>query len=539
MSNDATDYLFELLTTRTFYVVDTEYTSGPDRDGNHIISIAVTPISGGVKDTKGGLYKAMNPGVPITKESSKVHGFTDKDVKGKRRFNFYASTILDAFDDPDGIWVSHTNVDLIVLRDELARLDSDGTTSWLDKLPTLPVIDTSTLPRDLELRAGHRGAMSLQDLLELAGGLSNRQAHNAKADSEATADALLWLLRQASAKGLFASINDLLTSHNRGTTRDPVGPKFIRSRTSQDPDLPPEHVARHTTPLSHKADEAELATFVDLVGECVELRCQYLRDEVREAAIHNGKTLIDHLTTLYPRASEPGQAGTLAGALFEVIASNDPDVPSGLAHTRALRWWAKNRPQLQALPDCDANGECPDCRAGRSCPKATLYQPVADIAILGAAGTLSRNRINDRLLGDPIKDPDRAINKWMPRHPEAVAWMLLRLMERAEAEGLSTASNYLQMAIDRNVHRVEPQLALRYLRMATSTGDDLTEPIAFAEEVLAHRNRDLAYDELAAWLLWTEQSREALRRAAERPEVTPSPRARPAGRVNRNPYATT
>jgi len=93
---DAQYEMFEQLTTWTFYVVDTEYTSGPQEDGNHLISIAVVPVVVGRRSTKADFYREMNPGVPIDPKAGAVNGFTDAGVKGKRRFGFYAKQILDA-----------------------------------------------------------------------------------------------------------------------------------------------------------------------------------------------------------------------------------------------------------------------------------------------------------------------------------------------------------------------------------------------------------------------------------------------------------
>lgn len=332
--------MFEHLTSRTFYVVDTEYTSGPDKDGNHLISIAVVPVVAGRRNTKDDFYKEMNPGVPIDPRATAKNRFTDTFVKGKKSFGFYAKPIIDALTDPDAVFVAHTNCDILVLRAELTRLDQARTRedvkSWpaLAGLPELPIIDTSTLPRLVALEGlGHRGSISLERLCELTSA-RNRKPHHALSDARATADALLELLAHVAKKASFYDLSELLRAHDRGTTASPRGPAHIRSRREYDPALPPSHVARHVNPLDHTGTREELLAWTDLAAECVELRCQWLRDEVRAAATDNGPSLLDPLVKLLPNASQPGQVGTLLGAVYQLIAPQDPGVEPAFAATR-------------------------------------------------------------------------------------------------------------------------------------------------------------------------------------------------------------
>ena len=61
--------------------------------------------------------------------------------------------------------------------------------------------------------------------------------------------------------------------------------------------------------------------------------------------------------------------------------------------------------------------------------------------------------------------------------------------------------------------------------------------IAVAEQVLANRTTDTAYDELAQWREWAvaalqEQARRSVPRVIRQPRL-----ARPDGRTNPNPYS--
>ena len=538
---DAQHDLFEHLTSRTFYVVDTEYTSGPAKGGNHLISIAVVPVVAGRRNPQDDFYKVMNPGVPIHPRATTKNGFTDTFVKRKRRFGFYAKPIIDALSDPDAVFVAHTNSDIKVLRDELTRLDQARTPeevqAWpaLASLPELPIIDTSTLPRLVALEGvGHRGSISLARLCELTAA-RNAKPHNALSDARATADALVELLAQIAKKASFYTLSNLLNAHDRGTTASPKGPAYIRSSRQYDPELPPAHLARHADPLDHPGTREELRAWVDLAAECVELRCQWLHDEVRVAAPDNGPRLLGRLVALLPTASQPGQTGTLLGAVYELIAPQDPGVKPAFAATRALRWWAIVRPVAAASKPCgDSNEEaCPACRAGQPCPRDVMYQAVAEMAVLGMGKELTSKRIDDNLLG---KNKTRKIHKWLRRHPEAVAWMLWRVVAFEQNLGLAVSANHLELAKKMGLHLVEPRLALMWCQLLLDTFD-LDEAATLAETVLVNRTTDAAFDDLALWLIWTKQSAAAATKAAKPRHVLFPRTARPEGRVNYNPYA--
>jgi hypothetical protein len=87
----------------------------------------------------------------------------------------------------------------------------------------------------------------------------------------------------------------------------------------------------------------------------------------------------------------------------------------------------------------------------------------------------------------------------------------------------------------KDLHLLEPRLArVACQTLAESRG--LAAARVLAEKVLATRSTDPAYDELALWMTWHEQAAvQAARRQAPR-TITHPRLARPAGRVNHNPY---
>jgi DNA polymerase III epsilon subunit-like protein len=516
--------LFQFLTQRTLLVLDTEYTPDPSGNGDRVISLALVPVVRGKRTTVGELYIEMNPGVPIDPATTLIHGFTDAAVARKRRFAHYAERILAALAQPNAVLVAHTGADLRVLRRELERLDETHAAGdpspapGLADLPTLPLLDTSTLPRMLRYPGvGNRGVISLATLCQLTG-VRNASAHHARHDARATADATIKLLLHAAGSAFYDSLDALLADHGRGTSTDPRTAGYIGARRDRDPVLPTEHLARHDRPLTHTGSAEERTAWLELAADCARLRCEHLRGEAALAAPANGAALLDGLTALLPRLTEAGQPGTLLGAVAALITPSDDQTSPALAHTRALRWWAKQRPAVNASAACGpvAAQRCPDCRADGGCPRHVLYQPVARIAILGERGRLGREVIHDRLFGNR---PDRRIHKWPARHPEVAAFMAATVVAFERGEGRPTAAiDHLRVAIDKGLHLLDPRLAL--LACEYLLGTEGADPaVTVAQQALAARTSDPAYRDLHDWLVLHHQQIAVVERHERAPRV--------------------
>ena len=128
------------------------------------------------------------------------------------------------------------------------------------------------------------------------------------------------------------------------------------------------------------------------------------------------------------------------------------------------------------------------------------------------------------------------MNKWLGRHPEAVAWMLWRVVAFEQNLVLAVSANHLELAKAMGLHLVEPRLALMVCQLLLDTFD-LDEAATLAETVLVNRTTDAETDDLALWLIWTKQSAAASTKAQKPRHVLFPRRARPEGRVNYNPYA--
>jgi hypothetical protein len=426
-------------------------------------------------------------------------------------------------------------VDVHLLRDQLTRLDP-GAGTGLDDLPNLPLIDTSTLPRLLRLDgAAGRPALGLAVLCNLLG-VANTSPHHARHDARATAAALVKLLVHAASRLTYGDIDELLADHDRGTAREPHISTVTQRRTSSEPGLPDAHLARHTQPLLDPATTAELDAWKAGAAECVRLRCRHLADAAELAARENGPAVLHVLTSLIRSCDQPGQAGTLLGAIKRVVAVTDATTPPITAQL-TLRWLAQHQVALAATPACAGHSgadECPDCRDQVGCPRDTLHHPFVQIATLGLVGTLTESRIKDRLLGKTPNRSDRALNMWGDQRNVAHMMWLVITWER-EQYLMRKAATHLRWAIDRDLHLIEPRLALLACIDWAEAGQ-VNDARSLAIDAVRSANTDPAYADLRNWLAHTDAQDEVRTREVSRKPITHPRLARPVGRTNPNPY---
>jgi DNA polymerase III epsilon subunit-like protein len=535
--DDVARDLYDQLTTRTFYVVDTEFCT--HAEDHHLISIAVVPVVGGRRvQARQELYRVMNPGVPIDEATSAVHGFTDDDVAGKPGFDAYAAVIAARLADPDAVFVSHTTIDAHVLGSHMRRLAATGGKGRArPALPDLPVLDTQRLVTVL----GYPGVTartraSLDTLCDLTGVARSSTAHDAREDARATANALIAMLRRCAGEALFWSVEDILDAGSGGTLHQPSGPSRIKPRTKRRTAVPADHLARHAAPLAEPvpAGSEQAEQWLDMAAECAAVRCPHLRDEARLAAV-NGAVLLRPLMDDLPHLVEPGQPGTLLGAVHELLtAQPGPGAGPALPADRALQWWRSARPLIAASTSCvpgSTDRACPSCREGQPCPRDVLRIAVAEIATLGEGRALDQAR-RDRMLKRTPKSP---LNTWRKHHPDVLAYALWRIATSlAEEDRDEHATTPVDTAITFAVHDKDPRMALMACeRTLETTGADAA--FALADRVLASRSTDPGYDDLADWVLFTRNALYAQQPA--RPRTITHPRlARPAGHTHPRLY---
>lgn len=114
-----------------------------------------------------------------------------------------------------------------------------------------------------------------------------------------------------------------------------------------------------------------------------------------------------------------------------------------------------------------------------------------------------------------------------------MAWLVVT--NEDDAGRITAAMKYLEVAMDKNLHLAEPRLALVACEAVIDTGG-LAAAEAIADQVLANRTSDLAYEDLRLWLTWHQQAAVRAERALTARTITHPRLARPEGRVNVNPY---
>lgn len=162
----------KLRLTRPLVFFDLE-TTGLDIQNDRIVQFAFIKIHSDWHEEE--WEELVNPGIPIPKESSEIHGITDKKVKDRPQFEAFASRIHDFLNGCDLAGYNAVRFDVPFLQDEMTRC---GMPLDLEKMRFVDpqVIFHKKEPRDLA------GAYQFYCKARL------EQAHDALADIRATLD---------------------------------------------------------------------------------------------------------------------------------------------------------------------------------------------------------------------------------------------------------------------------------------------------------------------------------------------------------------
>jgi CBS domain-containing protein len=217
-------------------VVDTE-TTGLDAGKAWIVEIAALRIAGGQLDTAPPFRKLVNPGEPIPKAVTAVHGIDDAAVAGAPRFHAVASDIATALGAP--VLIGHSlGFDLAVLKREFARAN----VAWQPPL----TLDTRLLA---EIAAPDLAGYTLESLSAWLG-VPMAKRHSATGDAETTARVFLALipkLREAGIRTLAEaqracrSRSATLETQHRAGWADPVQPGSVPAAVSRIDSYPYRH----------------------------------------------------------------------------------------------------------------------------------------------------------------------------------------------------------------------------------------------------------------------------------------------------------
>lgn len=165
--------VFKLKRPLVFFDLET---TGLDMQADRIVQFAFIKMKPDGTDEE--WEDLVNPGIPIPKESSDIHGITDRQVKDKPRFQHYAPLIHDFLQGCDLGGFNAIRFDIPMLQAELGRHE------MALKLDKVKLVDPQIIfhkkePRNLSAAYRFYCQQEMED------------AHNALADIRATRDVFL------------------------------------------------------------------------------------------------------------------------------------------------------------------------------------------------------------------------------------------------------------------------------------------------------------------------------------------------------------
>ncbi len=159
-----------LLFTRPIVFFDLE-TTGTDFVQDRVVQISVLRLSTDLSEEV--RTRLINPGIPIPKAASEVHGVYDDDVKDQPRFSGIAKSLSEFFVECDIAGYNSNNFDIPFLVEEFARCGIEFPS------PDAKLIDVCTIFKKKEER-------TLSAAMKFYCNSTHDDAHDAEADVRAT-----------------------------------------------------------------------------------------------------------------------------------------------------------------------------------------------------------------------------------------------------------------------------------------------------------------------------------------------------------------
>jgi DNA polymerase III epsilon subunit-like protein len=509
---------FAELTRRPFLVLDLETTYDTLASEQRVVSFAYTLINSGSYEKSNSYYNLVNPGMPISKDSTRVHGLTDADVAKAKDFAFHSNRLMTVMQTNGAIFVAqNARFDTQVLQYEFSLLGLS--------IPDLPVLDTMYLPSTLKYPLP--GLTNKPGLAALASalGIPLTNHHNALADVEATSEILLKLLRYAASTGMTTEIDELLGKHRAGTTTSLISrTKTSKAKGEPEYQIDTTHLALHQLPLGNQPTQQEIHAWVMRASECATLLCPLLADEC-EAEIGNNSKLYKELSKEITQVSKPGEMGTLLGGFMRLI---DP-----LCYPSPEIWfWRNFGTQIAGAPRCTALTSCPDCRRNEPCPIDVVHEYLGRSLMFDKNGIASEQRINNLIM----KKGKGYIYKWSIYAPKIAAYVnYLCVVDAQRRNRKATADSYIAVGIGLGFDKTEPQLALLIAQNFVE-GNRLPQALQSLIEVVDDANTNPIQVAVRSGIAKIEA--EILRRKL--PVKVRNPKfikaSRPETRVRNNPY---
>lgn len=507
-----------LVAARTLISLDIETATvadpqDPDATRTYPISVgAVVAKNGTERDT---FHTLINPGVGVDEGSSDYNGITTEDLASAPD-TAGALTLLDDFlaQFPEAVIVCHN------ARFDLGYLKVAYDTAGMPMFDRM-VMDTQHIPSRLGLSAaaGLPKLTTLAERYQVSVG-RHRRTHKALADARVTSRVLHAELREASQAG--HSDFDTLAQAAKATTVAEVAaqgpPKMGRIPVVKP--VPQDHIqAFHTRQgLPAEPTEEDLAEFVQQAKECVRTRCPYLVEKTTVAAGTPG--LLAALSALLSECSEPGEAGTLLGALAPLLTLAD--------RSQARKWYETHHTQVKATPACEGRRACPACAADAPCPKDITYHLIARRAM--DYGLTQQNKPVSwfsRKVKDDVWDKGRhrKIDTWTDNgRPELAAYVVWLLIDKAQrANDDKHYKQFIGKAVERSLQQHDPRLALVVAKDWSLTPQGDADIRTLAEHLERTATTDPGFLEFDIWFRGAYQQLVKARAAAAAEHKPPPP----------------
>jgi len=523
----------ELVAGQEFIALDIETTlhkgttRSPDEWACYVSSVgAVVVLNDSLRLDEGNWFHQLtDPGVPVSAKDSKYNGIKTADLR-KPGISDVATMLgnLDAFlaQHPGAPLVCHNGGFHVT---HLAEAYERQQMPMFDRL----VLDTQFIGAKLRV-PGLRARISLAQLCAEYGVTSvvehvrarQRRLYKGLKDAMDAGQALCWLMAESADRGITTWPDFIAKTAPRTCSEIVTSSK--RRRRFHAPDISDAHNRHcHGRPLGADPTEHALNAWAAQVTECVTLHCPFIAEKVRAATPH-AALLLDRLTALLPdAATRPGDAGTLLFGLTPWLA--ELDRPSSRA------WHEKTHASVTVATRCEPYAGCPGCVAEQPCPLDVTYELLTRRTTIYLTKSGQLASLLDNAASKDLYEGKRhrKIDTWPVKGMSDMAAHMVWIVAReARAKASSKYSQLLAKAVELDLHKADPHLALEVARHWSSNPAHDTDITALVAEVLANANTNPGFLELEVWFSGAYKRRVESRTSKPRRPRIANPKRVPA-----------
>jgi DNA polymerase III epsilon subunit-like protein len=512
----------ELITGRTFVVIDIETTKTPE---TRTALSAYYPISIGAVAMRHGqvidrFHTLIDPGHPVDAKSAKYNGIETKNLRGAPT-PLAALTAFDAFlrKHPKAFFVCH-NAGF-----DIGHLHASYLREGRKPFSAL-VLDTEFLGARFKVE-DIPPFVKLDRLREIygvsttvAGPKSQAALSKGLKDAQDTAEILSHLLAEVARTGV-QDFDEFLTKAKPRSVEEIASAVSRRRRKMRAPTITATHIkSHHGRPLAAKPTPAAVATWAERIATCVTMRCTHIEERVTVEQRH-AKLLTPALTKLLPTSTGPGQMGTLLAALRPLIQT--------MNRKDARAWWKKNHDAVRAGQACEPLLGCPDCVAGNPCPRDVIIGLITRRAMdYGLApdgkplSLFSKTVSLDLYYGKSSRKIDTWPNDGMA---DLAAGMMLTVITEAQRKRMPTKErDLIRKVTDRDLQLHDPRLALEVAKYWARLENRDTDIDALVAAMTAKATSDPGFLELEVWHSGPYRRAVEARTAAKTRKARPKPK---------------